>query len=133
MGSGPGTFKGQFEPYNAGYQQYAANTIVDMAHNDFLQIMVCTGIIGIILYLAFIVSLLIRAFKAEQNSPLAAIMIGSVVGYLAHSFFSFSIAIITPLFWVAAGVLDKLCRQSGIDGGQCRKADAEDELKAKKQ
>ena len=121
MGSGPGTFKGQFEPYNAGYQQYAANTIVDFAHNDFLQIMVCTGIIGIVLYVAFIVSLLFRAFKAEKNSPLIIIMIGSVVGYLAHSFFSFSIAIITPLFWVMAGVLDKLCRQAGIVGLQFEK------------
>lgn len=115
MGSGPGTFKGQFVPYNEGYQQYIANTIVDFAHNDFLQIMVCTGIIGIVLYAAFLLTLLIRAVKAEKNNPLVIIMLGSVVGYLAHSFFSFSIAIITPLFWVMAGVLDKTCRQAGVE------------------
>ncbi len=111
IGSGPGTFFSRFSVYNSAYQELSPNTVVDFAHNDFIQIAVCVGVIGVALYVAFLVSLAVRALKAAKYSPLVVIFAAGVIGYAVHSFFAFSIAIVTPLFWVCAGLLDKCVRQ----------------------
>lgn len=104
IGSGPGTFAARHEPYNT--TQY-----FDFAHNDFLQIGVCQGLVGLALYAAFLVSLAVRAFRAAPRCPQIVIFGGAAVGYLVYSFFVFSIAIVSPLFWVMAGIMDKMVRQ----------------------
>ena len=42
------------------------------------------------------------------------IFLGGMAGYLIYSFFVFSIAIVTPLFWVLAGLADKCVRQLAL-------------------
>lgn len=106
IGSGTGSFLSAFAPLNVGLPE-----TFDAAHNDFLNIAACQGLVGLLLYLAFLVSLAIRAFKNVFKCPWTLVFIGAIAGYLTHSFFSFSIAIITPLFWVMAGLLDKMVRQ----------------------
>jgi len=105
FGTGPGTFVATYYPYDI------LETTTDYAHNDFLQIAVCIGIVGLVVYCAFIVSLAVRAFMRAYTCPLIVIFGSACAGYLAHSFFSFSIAIVTPMFWALAGILDKLVRQ----------------------
>ncbi len=105
FGTGPGTFVATYYPYDI------LTTTTDFAHNDFLQIAVCVGIFGMILYVFFCISLAVRAFCKAYECPLIVIFGAACAGYLAHSFFSFSIAIVTPMFWVMAGIIDKLARQ----------------------
>lgn len=122
FGTGPGTFAAAFEPYAAGYMEYLPNTGVDMAHNDYLQIAACLGIPGLLLYLGFLGSLLIRAGRSIQKRYEASgtdssacgcipILAAGIIGYLVFSCFGFSIAIYTPLFWVAAGLLASVERR----------------------
>lgn len=106
LGSGTGAFLEAFAPYNVGLTQ-----TFDFAHNDFLQIAACQGIVGLILYLGFIISLAVRGFKKIFTCPWVLVCISSCVGYIVYSFFTFSIAIVSPLFWVMAGLLDKMVRQ----------------------
>ena len=106
IGSGPGTFAVRHEPYNT--TQY-----FDFAHNDFLQIGVCQGLVGLALYVAFLVSLAVRALRVAPRCPQMVIFGGAAVGYLVYSLFVFSIAIVSPLFWVMAGIMDKMVRQVG--------------------
>lgn len=106
LGSGTGAFLEAFAPYNVGLTQ-----TFDFAHNDFLQIAACQGIVGLILYLGFIISLAVRGFKKIFRCPWVLVCISSCVGYIVYSFFTFSIAIVSPLFWVMAGLLDKMVRQ----------------------
>ena len=104
IGSGPGTFAARHEPYNT-------TQFFDFPHNDFLQIGVCQGLVGLALYVAFLVSLAVRALKVAPRCPQIVIFIGAAVGYLVSSFFVFSITIVSPLFWVMAGIMDKMVRQ----------------------
>ena len=106
MGSGTGAFLEAFAPYNVGI-----GITFDFAHNDFLQIAACQGIVGLALYLGFIISLAVRGFKKIFTCPWVLVCISSCVGYIVYSFFTFSIAIVSPLFWVMAGLLDKMVRQ----------------------
>lgn len=109
FGYGTGTFPTVFWPYNNDVG------VFDLAHNDFLQIMLCTGILGLVLYLGFVVTLAVKAIKATAKCRLLVVLLGACAGYVVHSFFSFSLAIVTPLFWVFAGLLDHAIRQMPKD------------------
>lgn len=113
FGGGPGSFAALFQPYNEGYQAASGtNDIVDFPHNDFLMVAACTGLVGLGLYLAFLVSLAVRCVKAARRSGVLLIFLAGMAGYLAYSAFVFSIAIVSPLFWVLAGLADKCVRQT---------------------
>lgn len=105
FGYGPGMFGAVYDAYDI------FETYTDFAHNDFIQIAVCSGFGAVAIYLAFIISLAVKALKKAPVCPLLVIFGAACASYLVHSFFSFSIAIITPMFWVCAGILDKLSEQ----------------------
>lgn len=112
LGGGPGSFATLFQPYNEGYQAASGtNDIVDFPHNDFLMVAACTGLVGLGLYLAFLITLAVRCLKAARRSPVLLIFLAGLAGYLVYSAFVFSIAIVSPLFWVLAGLADKCVRQ----------------------
>lgn len=108
FGSGPDTYLSRAMPY---YESGALHQVFDFAHNDFLQVGVCLGLGGLVIYLAWIFSMAIRLLKRAVDNPLLLIFGGAMVGYLGHVFFSFSIALVTPMFWVLAGLGDKCMRQ----------------------
>ena len=112
LGGGPGSFFSLFIPYNEGYQELLNEEIrIDFPHNDFLSVAACTGLVGLALYLAFLVSLAIRCIRKAGRCPMLLIFLAGMAGYLVYSFFVFSIAIVSPLFWVMAGLADKCVRQ----------------------
>ena len=113
FGCGPGGFAKGLVPY---YDYNALGRWIDFAHNDFLHIGACTGYVGLFFYLVFVFSLAARAMKNVERCPLLLIFASAAAGYLAHSFFSLSLAIISPLFWAMAGLLEKLIRQLPEDG-----------------
>ena len=115
FGGGPGSFNSLFTPYNPGYHELLHEKIdIDFPHNDFLSVAACTGLVGLALYLAFLITLALRCIRAAYRSPVMLIFLGGMAGYLIYSFFVFSIAIVTPLFWVLAGLADKCVRQLAL-------------------
>ena len=108
FGSGPDTYISMAIPY---YESGKLTQVFDFAHNDFLQVGVCLGLVGLAIYFAWIVSMAIRLLKKAPENPLLLIFGSAMVGYLGHVFFSFSIALVTPLFWVLAGLGNKCLRQ----------------------
>ena len=112
FGGGPGSFVSLFEPYNPGYEALlGGEATVDFPHNDFLSVAACTGLVGLALYLAFLITLAVRCIRAAYRCPVLLIFLGGMAGYLVYSFFVFSIAVVSPLFWVLAGLADKCVRQ----------------------
>ncbi|HEY5824316.1 MAG TPA: O-antigen ligase family protein [Cyclobacteriaceae bacterium] len=66
--------------------------IPDRPHNDFLWILTETGLIGFILYLAFILTVILYSIKTFLKNDLsfrASAFLVFLLGYLAISFFSF--------------------------------------------
>lgn len=108
FGCGPGAFARGLAAY---YDNAVVGGWIDAAHNDFLHIGACTGYVGLLFYLVFVFSLALRSLKNIERCPLLLIFAGAAAGYLTHSFFSFSIAIVSPLFWAMAGLLEKLILQ----------------------
>lgn len=108
FGSGPDTYLSRSLPY---YNSGMLTQVFDFAHNDFLQVGVCLGLGGLAIYLAWILSMAIRLLKKVPENPLLLIFGSAMVGYLGHVFFGFSIALVTPLFWVLAGLGNKCLHQ----------------------
>jgi len=124
LGGGPGTFERLFEPYNGRYQELMRddNIYVDFAHNDYLQIAAERGLIALAVYLAFLAALGVRALRRADRFPMLAALLIGCVGFWAHMFFAFSIGILSPIFWVLAGVMEKAVRQldEAADGKRMR-------------
>lgn len=100
FGYGPGSFGDVYSSYDV------LPTYTDFAHNDFIQIAMCTGYASLIVYVFFCFFVIARAFKYQESNKALLVLVAGIFSYLVHSFFSFSIAIIQPLFWVGAGILD---------------------------
>lgn len=119
LGGGPGSFYSLFAPFNEGYRALMNNAsiYIDFPHNDLLNVAACTGLVGLALYLAFLITLAARCIRRAERSPVLLIFLAGMAGYLVYSFFVFSIAIVSPLFWVMAGLADKCVRQTEAAAG----------------
>lgn len=111
IGSGPDTvgllklvpFTGE----NAAGESVAR--AVDVAHNEYLQIAVCQGIPALAAYGGLLFSLW-RGWRYSGNAAARVLGCG-ILGYCIQSFFSFSMFITAPLFWLALGLLAAVCNQ----------------------
>ena len=75
---------------------------VDMAHNDYLNIAANTGIPSLVLY---VLALGISFVSWLKNSRDVAVLVcgAAVLCYCVQIFFSFSLCITAPLFWIFWG------------------------------
>ena len=97
----------QTEAYVAYYKiddaLYAKpNTYSDRAHNLILDILLTSGIIGLLVFIYFIYWVfanLIKALKDEQYRDLAAFLIWTLTVYLVSLLFNFSVTVTNIYFW----------------------------------
>jgi O-antigen ligase len=94
------------------------NIIYDKAHNEYLQIVICQGILGLGAYLLFLGAVLKNAVKRAFADPLLLACMLACVSYLVQAFFSISLPISAPVFWILLGVVALLARkQDGKEFG----------------
>ena len=101
IGSGPDTFKNVFPEEAQGIvgEQY------DKAHNEYLQILICQGAIGLLCYLAFIGLVFIKPVKGSFTDPMLMAVLAAFAGYCIQAFFNISLPIASQILWVFAGIL----------------------------
>ena len=128
FGSGPDTFGYHFNAYYPGDR---LEIEYDKAHNEYLQILVCNGILGLLAYLIFVFYSLFSGYKAtlrrldyyleplKKNEAktgleigknrvmqiLLPAFIGSVIFYLAQAFFGIATPITSVPFFLTLGML----------------------------
>ncbi len=76
------------------------NTIVDKAHNEYLQILVTTGIFSLISYLCMH---FIAIKEGIKNKEIYYIL--PIIGYLVQAQFNISIIEVAPIFYIGIGLL----------------------------
>ena len=101
IGSGPDTFNAVF-PEEA---QLFYGQNYDTAHNEYLQILICQGILGLLFYLVFLAGVLVRPIPMAFKNPIVMAVLVAFVGYCAQAFFNISLPIASQLLWVFAGML----------------------------
>lgn len=78
---------------------------IDVAHNDYLNILVNTGLISLLAYFAALTSAAALSIRSYSAQPIILIMGTALLSYLTQIFFSYSLCIISPFFWIASGML----------------------------
>ncbi len=111
LGFGPDTHVIPMRSFNREYiQRFKDVVILDRAHNNYLDIMIGQGLVGLSAYLAIISTLLMwlgRRIKQEKDRPTKILWCGffaSFCGYLVNDFFIFSVVSVSPTFWALMGV-----------------------------
>lgn len=108
LGGGPDTLAARL---NFSFQRYNEATgtmiqsVVDTAHNDYLNILVNTGLFSLLAYLGALISAAVGTLKVAVHNKTAVVLFVALLCYLIQIFFSFSICIVSPFFWICLGLL----------------------------
>lgn len=109
LGGGPDTLAGRIDFAFTRTSELNGELIesaIDVAHNDYLNKLVNTGLLSLIAYLSALFAALVGWLKVAPSNKAVAACGASATGYLSQIFFSFSICIVSPLFWILFGLME---------------------------
>lgn len=109
LGNGPDTMiYAQLQPFQrydpAGQVLHVAQ--IDVAHNEYLNVLYHQGVTGIVSFLLLVLASLKSWFKFGNEDAVIAILGGGIFCYCIQAFFSFSMCITAPFFWLEMGLLE---------------------------
>ncbi len=111
IGHGPDNFAYN---YYARYSQESMDVmgvVFDKVHNEFLQVLVDAGALGLLCWLAFFALILWGSRKYLENPAILGICV-AVVAFLIQAFFNFSTPFAHPVVWTLLGFLGALLRDA---------------------
>jgi len=108
IGTGPDSFMNVF--MNRYNQEVSQN--YDFAHNDYIQLMINYGILGLATYLAALFAIAKRSLKLSVHNEKILVLGASMLCYCIQIFFSFSIVLVAPVFWIIYGLLEKTIKDT---------------------
>jgi putative inorganic carbon (HCO3(-)) transporter len=98
--------------------RFSGLTLLDRAHNNYLDVALSQGLVGLAAYLSIVITFLAwltRRIKREKNRCMSIMYCGifaSFCGYLFNDFFIFSIVSVSPTFWSIMGLTLALNRNT---------------------
>lgn len=102
LGSGPGTFALAYQETRPYRKEFGSNQFVFLAHNDFVEIAVETGLVGFLLWLALLFATVSRATRFCRHGALpseTAAVAAAIVALAVYSALNFVINLPALLFW----------------------------------
>jgi hypothetical protein len=81
------------------------------AHNEGLSILLNTGAFGLLFYMGFVISALVRYSKKAGKQPLLYVCAVSLLAYTAHNMVSFQQVLSTPYLFILLGMGEGLFRE----------------------
>lgn len=116
FGCGPDTFYYAFQPHFTELYNLYGDGSTNCAHNEYLNYLITTGILGLAAYLSVLVSFIVRTIKAAKVNPLAIVCCAGVVCYAIQAVVNIAQPITTPLFILLICIGEAVCRQVKKDG-----------------
>ena len=83
------------------------------AHNEWFNMLVTQGILGVIAYIGIFVTALIRGAKTAKYNPVVIPLMALVVAYMSHNFFCYQQCICTPVVFIAMAMIELQARWKG--------------------
>ena len=110
VGFGPDTHVIPMSTFNQEYiERFQDRVIIDRAHNNYLDVAVAQGLIGLGTYLSVIITFLVWLWRTmrQEEDPCRRIvfcgLLAAFCGYLINDFFIFSVVSVSPTFWSLMG------------------------------
>lgn len=103
LGGGPDTLGLRTDAFFERFNEATGTLIraqVDDAHNEYLNILVNQGIVGLLAYLTVLVSALATWIRRAPRDTVTAICGGGAFCYCIQAFFGLSSPASTPLLWI---------------------------------
>ena len=81
-----------------------SNTIVDKAHNEYLQKMLCEGVIAGVLFIVFLIYVFYKCIRRELSPIYYGLFMGFTI-YSVQAFFNISVTRVAPVYFIITGLL----------------------------
>lgn len=98
IGSGPETYGIVTRVFDYYEMKDTFGEIYDSAHNEYLQYLFTTGIIGLVSYLGWLSSGVFNIFTKVKHSPWAKACAFAVIAYGFQAFVNITVPIVVPVF-----------------------------------
>ena len=112
LGTGPDTMLRASLPPFERFDAVRGVTVVaqiDVAHNEFLNILFHQGIFALLAYLGALLSVAVRCLRSHSAVTVSLGM--AVLCWCVQAFFGFSMFLTTPLFFLALALLERELRE----------------------
>ncbi len=107
LGTGPDTMLlAGIDPFVKFFGETKVTMRIDIAHNDYLNILFHQGVFALAAYLAMLVTLLFKWFKMCRENIVVTVFGFGIISYLVHMFFSFSACSAAVFFWIIMGIVN---------------------------
>jgi O-antigen ligase len=100
IGAGPDSFYYAFGEENQAITSEKMGVVFDKAHNDFIQVVICYGVGGLLAYLALIGGVVLLSVKKAYADDFLVVALGGALAYIVCSFFGIDTVIVTPIYWL---------------------------------
>lgn len=110
FGTGPDTMIYENITPFSRYDENLGQTIlakIDIAHNDYLNVLFHQGLFAFVSYFAFVLSLIIKLIKLGGKDRITGIFGGAITCYLIQIFFAYSSCLVSSLFWIISALMIK--------------------------
>lgn len=117
IGVGPDCFAMSMDKYCA--QEVAifwSGYKLACAHNEFLNMMVTQGILGVAAYVGIFISFIVRSTKSGIETRLVVPFSAAALAYMGHNFFCYQQCICTPTVFLLMGIGELLMRRTQTKG-----------------
>jgi putative inorganic carbon (HCO3(-)) transporter len=111
FGYGPDTHAKVMRAVNREHnQKFNTDSIIDRAHNNYLDIAIGRGLFGLGAYLSVVVVFMVWLWKTMKREMersrkiLFCCIFSAFLGYLINDLFIFSVVSVSPTFWSLMGV-----------------------------
>lgn len=97
------------------YAYWGKSMTLSNAHNEFLNTLVCLGILGFAAFAAIFIAGIRRYFKGQEKTAYA--LVGAVVllSYAGHNFFCYQQVCCTPFLFFLLGAAENLLRRKQLE------------------
>lgn len=113
VGVGPDCFAMSMDKYCAEeVASFWGGMKLACAHNEFLNMMVTQGILGVTAYVGIFISFIARCTKSGIQTKLVVPFSAAALAYMGHNFFCYQQCICTPTVFLLMGIGELLMRNA---------------------
>lgn len=111
IGVGPDCFAEAMDRYyQAEVAEYWHGLQLACAHNEWLNMLVTEGFLGLAAYLGIFISSMARAAKHVKDEPVLIALIAGILAYIGHNVFCYQQCICTPVVFIFVGIVEVILR-----------------------
>ncbi|MBR6155746.1 MAG: O-antigen ligase family protein [Lachnospiraceae bacterium] len=118
IGVGPDCFDGAMDTYCADeVAEYWHGLSLACAHNEWLNMLVTEGVLGLVSYLGIFLLVFFRAAKRVAKEPVLMVFMACIAAYVGHNIFCYQQCECTPVIFILMGMAEMINRSVDPEKG----------------